>query len=64
MALMCAVLHKHRPVATNEGGAVERRLTPILTQVWVLYWVLQEKMAETAKAPQALKALWVLTYCQ
>ena len=37
----------------NEGGEVDRRLTPILTQVWVL----QEKMAKTAKAPQAMKAL-------
>ena len=41
----------------NEGGEVDRRLTPILTQVWVLHWVIQEKMAKTAKAPQAMKAL-------
>ena len=61
---MCADLHQYRPVAANKGGAVERRLTPLLTQVWVLHWVLQEKMAETAKAPQAMKSLWVLTYCQ
>jgi hypothetical protein len=64
VASMCAVLHQYRPVAANEGGVVDRRLTPILTQVWVLHWVLKEKMAETAKAPQAMKSLWVLTYCQ
>ena len=61
---MCAVLHQYRPVAANEGGAVDRRLTPILTQVWVLNWVLPDNPPEYAKAPQAMKALWVLTYCQ
>ena len=46
VAAMCAILHQYRPVATNEGGAVERRLTPILTQAWVLYWVLQANLSE------------------
>ena len=31
VAAMCAVLHQYRPVAANEGGVVDRRLTPILT---------------------------------
>jgi hypothetical protein len=43
---MCADLHQYRPVATNEGGAVERRLTPTLTQAWVLYWVLRDNPSE------------------
>jgi len=36
---MCAVLHKYRPMAANEGGAVDRRLTPILSHKWVPLWV-------------------------
>jgi len=27
---MCADLHQYRPVAANEGGVVDRRLTQIL----------------------------------
>ena len=48
---MCADRHQHRPVDDNEGGgAVERRLTPIVTATrvlaWVLAWVLENLSPE------------------
>ena len=46
VAAMCAESHQYRPVAANEGGVVDRRLTPILTQVWVLHWVLPDNPPE------------------
>ena len=43
---------------------MDQRLTPILTQVWVLHWVLEAHLSERAKVPQAQKIMWNLIYCE
>ena len=43
---MCVACASDRSPPAMTGGAVDRRLSPILTQVWVLYWVLKVNLSE------------------